>query len=301
LYSDAGDNWSGTYTDVTSGENSGDSITLTLTSDTSVTEYFIIDRVDYQGTSAGPAAASGGLFWDNGSGDIIYDFDGLLYIWDLSGSYSNSIDSSIVFDIDYTMTQDTDGKITGYGNAQASVDTDYGIADIDIPFDVKGSVSQKNGTAFVKLSFKGEGTVSLDGDSFNVNWSSTIKAIIDPASNEITGEVKVCLSSARETVPFTQPLQDDMDGSAILSISCAPSGRNLLGTGELTLSNDDTYNFGVKGTYNVKKDESSLTLKGEAKRNSLKMKIDGSDGRINSLNGKVLGQVLKAIDIMPMP
>jgi M6 family metalloprotease-like protein len=62
LYSNAGDNWSGTYTDVTSGENSGDSITLTLTSDISITGYFIIDRVDYQGTSAGPATKSGELF-----------------------------------------------------------------------------------------------------------------------------------------------------------------------------------------------------------------------------------------------
>jgi len=244
-------------------------------------------------------------FWDNGSGDIIYSFDGLLYIWDISGSYSNSLYSSIVFNLDYTLTQDTAGKITGFGYTQASVDTDYGTADIDVAFAVTGSVSQKNGTSSVKLSFKGKGTISLQGQSVKANWSSTVKAVIDPAASEMTGEAKVRLSasgaSASETVSFTQKLPDDMDGSATLSISCAPSGRMLLGTGELTLSNDETHNFGVKGTYNVRKDESSLTLKGDARGNSLKMKIDGSDGRIKSLNGKVLGQVLKATDIMPMP
>jgi len=303
LYSNAGDNWSGTYTDVTSGENSGGSITLTLTSDTSVTKYFIIDRVDYQGTSAGPATASGGLFWDNGSGDITYDFDGLLYIWDISGSYSGPIDvQGITLNLDYVISQDTSGKITGTGTADAI----YGSADIDIPFDVKGSVGQKNGNACVNLSFKGNGPADVEGETVKFTFSEQLRGgIIDPCSNEISGEAKVRLSargvSARETILFTEPLPDDMDGSATLSISCAPSGKRLLGTGELTLSNDETYNFGVKGTYNVRKDESSLTLKGDARGNSLKMKIDGSDGRIKSLNGKVLGQVLEATDIMPMP
>jgi hypothetical protein len=61
LYSDAGDDWTGSYTAVTSSSNSGNSIRLTLTSDVSNTGYFIIDRVEYQGTSTGPASKSGDL------------------------------------------------------------------------------------------------------------------------------------------------------------------------------------------------------------------------------------------------
>lgn len=62
LRTDVGDHWSGNYTNVTSREKSGNSIGLTLASDGSVTGYFVIDRVEYQGTSAGPATRSGSLF-----------------------------------------------------------------------------------------------------------------------------------------------------------------------------------------------------------------------------------------------
>jgi len=62
LRTDAGDDWSGEYSNVTSREKAGNSIGLTLTSDYSRTGYFIIDRVEWQGNSTGPATKSGSLF-----------------------------------------------------------------------------------------------------------------------------------------------------------------------------------------------------------------------------------------------
>jgi hypothetical protein len=62
LRTDAGDDWSGDYSNVTSQEKAGNSIGLTLTSDYSRTGYFIIDRVEWQGTSTGPPTKSGSLF-----------------------------------------------------------------------------------------------------------------------------------------------------------------------------------------------------------------------------------------------
>jgi methionine-rich copper-binding protein CopC len=62
LRTDAGNDWSGSYSNVYSNEKAGDSIGLTLTSDYSVTGYFIIDRVEWQGSATGPATKSGNLF-----------------------------------------------------------------------------------------------------------------------------------------------------------------------------------------------------------------------------------------------
>jgi hypothetical protein len=62
LRTDAGDDWSREYSNVTSREKAGNSIGLTLTSDYSRTGYFIIDRVEWQGPSTGPATKSGSLF-----------------------------------------------------------------------------------------------------------------------------------------------------------------------------------------------------------------------------------------------
>jgi phage gpG-like protein len=62
LRTDAGDDWSRDYSNVTSREKAGNSIGLTLTSDYSRTGYFVIDRVEWQGTASGPATKSGTLF-----------------------------------------------------------------------------------------------------------------------------------------------------------------------------------------------------------------------------------------------
>ena len=62
LRTNAGNDWSGSFTNVTSAEKSGNAMGLTLTSDGSVTGYFIIDRVEYQGTSTGAATKSGQVF-----------------------------------------------------------------------------------------------------------------------------------------------------------------------------------------------------------------------------------------------
>lgn len=62
LKTNAGNNWTGLYSNVLSAEKAGNSIGLTLTSDGSNAGYFIIDRVDYQGTSTGAATKSGELF-----------------------------------------------------------------------------------------------------------------------------------------------------------------------------------------------------------------------------------------------
>jgi len=62
LWSNADDYWSGFYTDISSNEKAGNTITLYLQSDDSVTGYFVIDRVEWRGTATGPAAFGGDLF-----------------------------------------------------------------------------------------------------------------------------------------------------------------------------------------------------------------------------------------------
>jgi hypothetical protein len=238
--------------------------------------------------------------WQNGNGDITYDFSGYLYVWDVSGSYSDSISTEGI-NLDYVITQDAGGKLTGTGTASASM---YGV-DLNLSFDVKGTVRTNNEGVWVKMTLKGKGTALYEGESIKFSFSENVHAQVNPGSNTITGTVKVRVSaqgqSASETISFDESLPADMNGVATLSLSCTSSGKDLLGTGTLTLSNAETYNFGVKGKYNAKYDESKLTLKGDetTKKNRLKTKIGGSDGVIKLLKGKVLGQKLNATDIAP--
>ena len=61
LRTDVENDWSGSFSNVTSNEKADNSIGLTLTSNGSITGYFIIDRVDWQGISTGPATFTGDL------------------------------------------------------------------------------------------------------------------------------------------------------------------------------------------------------------------------------------------------
>jgi len=246
------------------------------------------------------------LFLPDAVGDetYTYNFDGLPYmgVWDVSGSYSGDL-----FDlaVDYTVTQDTGGKITGDGTVTGTMYIEkYDVdVDVDMTCNITGSVSQKNGVCMVKLSIKGRGTASFEGGTYNASASETITAEIDPASKEISGTVKAKASSKgyseSGTDTFSVPLPDtNMDGTATLTVNYS-GDKKLSGDGTLLISNDDSYDFIATGSYNAKKDESTLTLKGD--KNTLTIKIDGASGEIKSLKGKVLGQQLKGTDITPTP
>jgi len=233
-----------------------------------------------------------------------YNLDGSPYmgVWDISGSYSGELYD---LDIDYTVTQDTAGKITGDGEVTGTLYIEkYDVdVDIDMTVNITGSVSQKNGLYLVKLNIKARGTASFDGGTYNASASETITAEIDPASKEMRGTVKARVSSkgysASDTDTFTVPLPDaDMNGTSTLTINYS-GDKKLSGDATLLISNGDSYDLIANGSYNEKKDETTLTLKGD--KNTLTIKIDGTTGEIKSLKGKVLGQKLEGADITPTP
>jgi hypothetical protein len=239
-----------------------------------------------------------------GSETYTYNFDGQPYmgVWDVSGTYSGEL---FDLDVDYTVTLDTGGKITGTGDVTGTLYIEKYDVDVDVEMtcNITGSVSQKNGVCLVKLNIKGRGTASFEGGTYNASASETITAEIDPESKEISGTVKAKASSKgyseSGTDSFLVPLPDaDMNGTSTLTINYS-GDKKLSGDGTLLISNGDSYDFIAKGSYNAKKDESSLTLKGG--KNTLTIKIDGASGEIKSLTGKVLGQQLKGADITPTP
>jgi hypothetical protein len=213
-----------------------------------------------------------GHMWDNGVGDAYYQLDGTVQIWDLSGSYSCTAGE---WQLNYVLKQDASGKITGTGTAVNST-VNSGAA---MPFTLKGGI---NAAGLVKLTLKG---AALKGQ---------IKATVNAGSKVLSGTVKI----GKQSASFTAALAASMDGSAILELHCTAAGKSTPGTGKVTLSNGESYEFSVKGKYNTKSDVSDLTLKGSAKGTSLKLKV-GGDGTIKPLKGKMLGQTLNATNIAP--
>ena len=193
---------------------------------------------------------------DEPVGHYEIDFSGDLAVWDVTGSYDEYVgDFHMVLDV----AMDEDGKIEGAGYADANI---YGYQ-IHMDFTISGSV--KTSGAITKVTLKMRYTGTLDG--YNFKGTATVKAEIDANSQTLTGSIKITVKaggyreSIREACDFD--LDATMTGAWTLETDTNDvDGKNFVGTGTVTLSNGDTYQFTVSGKYNIKKDLSKITVRG---------------------------------------
>jgi hypothetical protein len=174
--------------------------------------------------------------------------------------------------------------------------------DVNMSFGITGSVKQTSGLAIVKMSFKFTGTVSNGLDTIEFTGKATVKVEIDSVAGTMNGIIRLRVSvkgygSESFEEPYSIELPADMDGTFSLELNVVEENRELLGTGELILSNGDTYHFSITGKYNYRTDKSKFKLTEDvsSKGSKLKIIIDESDGVITSINGKILGQKIKGI------
>jgi hypothetical protein len=261
------------------------------------------------------AASSAGAALVSGNGSVFYNLGGYLEIWDISGDYTTQWSGTYFGQpaevrFNYTIIQDEKGKLTGTGTCFIS-STDPNVVDPNIvdpniidaniiimPFDIKGTVSKKDGISHVKARFAGKGTALFDGEEVKYRLSEKIDALIIADSELITGLAKESISVAGQHSEknakqlFDATLPADMNGTSTLKLDCHSNGRQIVATGELILSNGKLLNFDGGGSFDVKKSENRLSVK--SGKSSLRIKIadENNNNSITFFNGKVLGQKL---------
>ena len=220
-----------------------------------------------------------------------------LTIGDISGNYYEDTPDGTM---DMVLVQDSKGKVTGYGSID--LDLGYGYPDIDIYFELKGTVKASNGILTFKFKLKGAGDFNVYGEYYEIKVSESANLVLNEAEQIMSGTVKAkaCIKgegcdSGEEDLYMD--LEDDMTGEAVLLIDVESdeSGKKLEGSGELILSNDDTYNLYAKGKYNSKNNETKLSLKGVAdstKGIKFKLIINEGSGDTTGIKAKALGQKL---------
>jgi len=236
-----------------------------------------------------------------------YTFDDDLYIWDLTGSYSEPLLGT--GNLNFDLTQDDKGKLAGGGDASFDMDIEGYNFHFDMDFTITGTITEKyichrGNIATLKMSLKFKGTADDGDDIYNFTGSETIKGDADVDSGTFVCTVKgkvtikgVGSESFNTTLDLTIP--SDMDGSSTLEIDAASDPKKstkLLGDGSLILSNGETITFSVKGKYDPKdiRDLCTFNLTStNVKGSKLAITIWHNTGSVKSLNGKVLGQNFK--------
>jgi len=237
---------------------------------------------------------------DLASGSYTVEFDGNVPLWDISGTYSEDIGGLTV---DYTLSVDPSGKITGHGSANYA--GTYGIG-IDTTFNFTGTVSTAGSVTRVTLNMTMKGSGQFQGSTINFSASIKENMEIDADASTMVGTTSgnVALSvrglgNFGEKIPATDVSLDlpyDMDGTWDLTLNATGSGSKITGTGQITLSNGSVYGFTLTGTYATRTDLSKVAMKGTLANKTMSANIVANFSKagmnVKSLKGKALGQTI---------
>jgi len=215
--------------------------------------------------------------------------DGNLYIWDLSGTYTDHL---LGMDTSYDINHDERGLLSGSHDI-TGYDADNGLQ-IKMTLNVRGFVRQRNGVTTVTLFLTGRGTAADDLKEYRLSYSKRITGTINPDLLTIEGNAServliTGFNSSNETFDVSIDLPAGMDGSSILSIDVNEDGRRLVGSGMLKLSTNHTFTLNTIGISNPRTNTARLNLNGNGCRINSEI---GNDSSLLSLRGVVLGQSL---------
>ena len=237
---------------------------------------------------------------DIAAGSYTVEFDGNVSLWDISGTYSEDLGGLTV---DYTLSVDPAGKITGYGAANYA--GSYGLG-IDTTFHVTGTVSTAGSVTRVTLNMTLKGAGQFQGST--INFSSSIRenleidtegfAMVGTTSGNVSLSVRG-MGNFGEKIPPTEVSLDlpyDMDGTWDLTLNATGSGPKITGTGQIILSNGSVHGFTIAGTYAARTDLAKIALKGMFANKSLAANLVANFSQagmnVRSLKGKALGQTI---------
>ena len=239
----------------------------------------------------------------NDSGNALYDATlAPLQVIDLDVPEGGSSDLHITYDDPYT--QDGKGKLAGAGATQVAVTNDSDIA-LSFPgtYQTKGTIKGNNGLTTFRLASKASGTAFIENANRKVSASAKYTININSAAGTISGMLmqKVSasgLGSLGNTETFNESLPPELgDGSWTLEINFGePDGTKLTGTATVTLVTGQVYPFLLKGKYVDSTGQSKLQLKGFDDGTGSKLTVTMQGNSINTIKGKVSGQIINYID-----
>jgi hypothetical protein len=235
------------------------------------------------------------------SGSFTNTFNNGVRIWDISGSYSNSVQD---FAMDYTINMDQSGKFSGHGST-----TMPGVTTLDLGF--FGTVRNvSSNVTKVNICLRLKGSMDLGGQGLmNFRVAVNEKLEVDAATGTMVGTMggsaTVSIPALGRTVSQRLPLSDvqtsmpvGMTGNWELALNVQTNRNHYTGNGEVTLCNGRTVPVVVNGSYGAKTDISRLMIAGNTNgivRLGLVSSVQGGQLQIQRLVGRALGQSLRSV------
>jgi hypothetical protein len=229
------------------------------------------------------------------NGSYLFDFSGIVALWDLSGFYSGGIGP---FSIGLSITANSSGELTGSGG----FDLEGLGGDIT---SVSGSLMGSSTDPHVAMKLKMSGKGNLEGINAKVTLSGNMhyqlnsadKGLEHPSgSGTITirdlsnGKSRSESGSFKRSALTALALPTNSTGGWLLFLNLTPDRKGYTGTASIELSTGSTIDFTAAGTYDSGTDTSKVELVGDAGKLKLVISTSGAILNVESAKGKIFGQ-----------
>jgi hypothetical protein len=235
------------------------------------------------------------------SGSYTNTFTDTVRIWDVSGSYNNSVTG---FGLNYTLNMDKSGKFAGKALINVSDEMDMNLSFFGAVTSGPSNVTR------MTLTMRLKGTMDLESMSMNFSGLIKEKLEIDPNTGmmvgTMSGSVHVSIPklgrSATQKIPVSDVstyLPYGMNGKWDLTLNVQTNGLRYTGDGEVRLSNGRTVPLLTTGTYSAKTDLSKLNIKNVGTNGIVKFglvsTVENGQLNIEKLLGSALGQKVRLL------
>ena len=232
---------------------------------------------------------------DLATGSYLFDFSGIVALWDFSGFYSGGIGP---FSIGLSIAANSSGELTGSGG----FDLEGLGGEIT---SVSGSLMGSSTAPHVAVKLKMSGSGNLEGINAKVTFSGNMHYQLNSADKRLehpsgsgtiairdlsNGKSRSESGSFKRSALTALALPTNSTGEWLLFLNLTPDGNAYTGTASIELSTGATTDFTATGTYDPWTDTSKVNLVGNAGKLNLVISTWGATLNVESANGKIFGQ-----------
>ena len=243
----------------------------------------------------------------SGAANAVWDAESLFVATNVNSIIYRNGGVNAIVDYPIALTQDGKGKVSGQGTNSVSLTywSGYSFVVLDpfpASYKVAGSMVSRHGTTRCLLKRSVIGMADINGESRKVKAASTVTFTFDNAAGTYSAIRKDSVAAAglhgasSQTGFGSSPLTNLIagDGSWTSTMTLSTTGKTVGGSAVVALNSGQTLQFSVKGVYKAATQQSKLLLSGTGASQGSVLRVVMDAGRVTSLKGKLLGQMVSA-------
>ena len=228
----------------------------------------------------------------SGPGHGLYDLTGV--ITDFSEDFEGG-NTLVTVSEAVSLVHSITGALTaGTAETTVTVEGDYNFT-FPAQYTLKGSIKPAGNKFLMALALTAKGSASINGANHKVSESVTYLTTIDPQAETVTGRKTGTVSaSGKGSIKIVDPTISGAvpDGFTpidwFLTLTVTTTGTKVAGTAAVSLANDRSFPFTVKGT--TRAGASKLTLTGTGAGKGAKLTVTLTGNTITGISGTLFGQ-----------